>query len=691
MALSNRASGKPNKVLDKHIIETSIDLRKQAFILFDEALSSQDDPLRCEKLKQAKNLVKQSVKLSPEDTESLNLLSRIELEGGHFMSAEKAIQRALTLQPKNAGYWYSYGHIALSLHLLDKAETAFTNAIQFAPKQTRAEVGLAYTLAEQGRQVEAFQLYRQLIKTHPNDVQIKSRLIQAAKGLVADYYDLELEQDLITYLSWDDINQNALSHLCCSILIFKFQLNHQGSAASFNDMAESPLLLSTLRKTIIKNELLEKLIIAVRQELLTHATKKGRVINQYIPLCEAICQYQIRNEFILPYTEAERSMVLTLKKMIDQSLDKTGCTPIDLSGALMLFSMYESWYKLDKHTLLFGFSDDSWPAASYEIKKGHDQLLYQQQFSFKHLTDIPSLEKNTVKKQYESFPYPRWQSLDNRNMTNYGRALKHEYPWISISEHFMNQPLNIMVAGCGTGRHALNVAKYFYQTKVTALDLSQASLNYAFKKAEQLEIENIDFYLADLTKLNKLAEPFDIIECSGVLHHIRQYNCALENLLSNLKPNGFIKLSLYSKRARQPVYEIRKRYKHGGIENNEHDIRILRHVLFGEDDIDNKHLVTESDDFYSMSGVVDLLLHEYEKGFTPRTIADLCRNHHLTFLGFSNLDTQLKSSFKEFIGEHYNFSDLTQWERYEQAHPNTFSNMYQFYCQYHPKLSLQTS
>ena len=685
MAFSNSANPKQDKLSRKKIGLIN-ELKKQAFVLFDDTQNNLNHSVRQDALKGAKGFILQALEIAPLDGDSLNLLARIELESGHLNTAQAHIEQALIEHPHNAGYWYSAGHVALAMSRFNDAEKAFKQAISLAPNQTRAEVSLAYTLVEQGRKVEAFQLYRQLAKTNGSDAQIRSRLLHCAQGLVADYYDVELEQDLISYLSWDDLNLNQLSHLCCSVLIYKFQLNHQGSAASFNDMANSVLLLKTLRNTIIKNELLEKLIIALRQELLSHASKKGRLINQYVPLCEALCQYALNNEFLMPYTEAERSMVLTLKIMIEQSLTQTGCTPTDISGALMLFAMYESWYTINNHKALFDFHNDSWPAISFDIKQAHDRLLHDQHFEFTALTPISQGNPHEVKTQYERFPYPRWQFLDNKHTTNYGRALQHEFPWAKIPEAILLQPLNILVAGCGTGRHALNVAKYFYQTHVTALDISETSLSYAYKKSAELNIDNIEFYLADLTQLAKLDQAFDIVECSGVLHHIKDYQIALKGLLSNLKPNGLLKLSLYSKRARTPIYQIRKAYKHGGIEKNEQDIRILRHAIFADDKIENKHLVTESDDFYSMSGVVDLLLHEYEIGFTPSTIKQLCDSNQLVFLGFSNLDSQTKASFKQFIGADYALNNLEQWELFESAYPSTFSSMFQFYCQYKPQL-----
>jgi 2-polyprenyl-3-methyl-5-hydroxy-6-metoxy-1,4-benzoquinol methylase len=47
-----------------------------------------------------------------------------------------------------------------------------------------------------------------------------------------------------------------------------------------------------------------------------------------------------------------------------------------------------------------------------------------------------------------------------------------------------------------------------------------ASLGYAARKAEEMELANLEFAHADLLQLGALDRQFDIIESVGVLHHL---------------------------------------------------------------------------------------------------------------------------------------------------------------------------
>ncbi len=664
--------------------------RKDAYDALHNSLSGNNSPqLNGKLLSQAKLSIELALELVVNDGDSLNLLARIEIERDHLLEAEQAIYQALSNAPENGGYWYSAGHIALAQQNLDKAQAAFRNAIKFAPKETRAEVSLAYTLVQDGKLVEAFQHYRELAKTQGQDLHIRSQVVDLASQIQADYYDTELEQDLLSYLKWDKVNLNQLGTLVCSLLEYKFGLNQQGTATDFDGIARCPLLLAALRHTLIKSEHLEKLIMALRHELLSHSSQQGQLSKDYISLCQAIAQYGLRNEYILPATQAETDMVLVLEGVIDSSLKQFGCTPLDISGALLLLSMYQSWQSIDQYEKLMSFDTQNWPEETYQLKLNHDEFQALKTYDFEQLTPIPQSRDNKVKTQYENFPYPRWQTLDYKKNINYGVALRHEFPHAKFPRYLFEDNLNILIAGCGTGRHAINVAKYFNGVKVLAVDISQNSLAYANHMALELDIDNIDFKLADLTKLPALGKKFSIIECSGVLHHIRHYKKALSNLLTNLKPNGLIKLSLYSQRTREPVNQVRNLFEQDKIQSNRHKIQVSRHAIMQSDIIKSKIGITSSDDFYSMSGTVDMLFHEYEKQYTPLMIKKLCSEFQLSFLGFSSLSHKTKQDFKYFHGIQADLLNLKQWDEFEDKHPHTFSNMFQFYCQYQPKLKLK--
>ncbi|MFT7109754.1 MAG: ubiquinone/menaquinone biosynthesis C-methylase UbiE [Psychrobacter glaciei] len=664
--------------------------KQLAYSKYEEALGlSQEYRQWFQALSKAKQFITQAITINPIDAESLNLLSRIELELGNHLLSLEAINAALELDPDNGAYWYSSGHTHLAVHDALKAKTAFLKAIELSPGETRAEVSLAHSYTELEEPVKAFELYRQIIKNQFDDIQIRSQLLNAASTLTADYYDQQLEHDLISYLNWKDVNLSSLANLTCSLLEHKFQLNEDGSAAQFEEMANSELFQLALSHTIIKSELLEKLIIALRYELLSYSTKNGHLSHQYILLSNAIAQYGLKNEFILPLTDAEKNMVKALANLIDMSLEKVGCMPMDVSGALLLLAMYEPWITLKNYLLLSEFNNDSWPDMTFNLKLENEILFAINDTEFESITTMPSIVTDKVKAQYETYPYPRWDKLDYKKSTNYGAALTHVYPDSQFSQNLFSESLRVLIAGCGTGRHALNVAKYFNHVNVTAIDISKKSLSFANSKALELAVNNIQFKLADLTKLKALPEQYDIIECSGVLHHIPDYKTALNGLLKNLKPNGLIKISLYSEYARSSINEVRSLFSREVNQIDEQKIKIIRQAIFQGEVIKDSDGIIRSDDFYSMSGTIDLLFHQFERQFTPNDLKILCEEFQLEWLGFSNLKGCVKTAFLEFHkSNNADIKNLEQWDEFERENPNTFSAMYQFYCQYKPKLKL---
>ena len=92
-----------------------------------------------------------------------------------------------------------------------------------------------------------------------------------------------------------------------------------------------------------------------------------------------------------------------------------------------------------------------------------------------------------------------------------------------------------MIAGCGTGQHSISTAARVKDSKVLAIDLSLSSLAYAKRKTKELNINNIEYMQADILDLGKLKKQFDIIESSGVLHHMKNPMAGWQVLTDCLK------------------------------------------------------------------------------------------------------------------------------------------------------------
>ena len=112
----------------------------------------------------------------------------------------------------------------------------------------------------------------------------------------------------------------------------------------------------------------------------------------------------------------------------------------------------------------------------------------------------------------------------------------------------------VLIAGCGTGAQVL-VANRYRNAKITAIDLSSSSLAYAIRKAREYGMKNVTFKKMDLLNIGELDQHFDIIECTGVLHHMENPKAGLSKLINQLIPGGYIKLALYSGVARKTIAE----------------------------------------------------------------------------------------------------------------------------------------
>jgi ubiquinone/menaquinone biosynthesis C-methylase UbiE len=297
------------------------------------------------------------------------------------------------------------------------------------------------------------------------------------------------------------------------------------------------------------------------------------------------------------------------------------------------------------------------------------------------LSEIEHPVSRQVAQQYEENPYPRWRSLAFANPTDYGQALMAELKGFTPPSFLQNQTIKILIAGCGTGKHALQVAQSFRNVEVTAIDLSRASLAYATKMARQLKIRNVEFYQADILEMQGFKDRFHIIECSGVLHHMQDPMQGWHALTRLLEPGGMMKVALYSSRARRPVELARQLISENQLTASTEHIRIFRQALFDNLISGDFSEIKRSPDFYNLSGCRDLLFHVQEHQFTPLNIDTCVKALDLQFLGFVNLPPGTRDAYSSAHADDKQQTNLSHWDDFESQQPALFQNMLQFYCQ----------
>ncbi|MBX3166927.1 MAG: methyltransferase domain-containing protein [Candidatus Eremiobacteraeota bacterium] len=264
----------------------------------------------------------------------------------------------------------------------------------------------------------------------------------------------------------------------------------------------------------------------------------------------------------------------------------------------------------------------------------------------------PLAGADAVMGQYEQNPYPCWRSLGVP-----GRPSQDER--------------DVLVAGCGTGQHAFQVARCHPRATVWALDFSLPSLAYAMQAQERLGIGNVRFLAADLLRLEEteLPDSFASIECMGVLHHLEDPLAGLRALRARLAPHGWLRLGLYSRRGRAPMQRARQLARaYGPL-----DLRTIRQNLRRDLTPEELGWLAGIREFYSLSGLRDLLLHERQIELDLPTIQRWLEATELRFDRFDPAPWLAQPP-----------TDLAGWDDYEARFPDAFRSMYMFWCQASP-------
>jgi len=632
-----------------------------------------------EKLEEASSICLTALDINPSGLQALNLCARIYLQKSDLIQAEHWISRALELKPDSVSALYSAGHIALAAGDLASAESRFEAACKISKVATRSSSSLAFVYLLQGKYLEAFQLYRELIKTQSDDPHIRSKLFESASHMVADFYSVELEQDLLRYLEFEQVDHSQLRGLITSLLHHKLHLSKEGTPLQFDQLASDPLLLNALKSFYFCDPILERMFITLRQSILFDAAQNMNITGYTLDLAHALaCQAQL-NEYVWPETEQENKILQGLQDLLIKVITTTDWQADDISPALLVMSQYQDVSQNHLASHLNQICSSQWP---YYLQDVMAQTLQEKQHELVVSDTIPAWNNvienkvsRAVRQQYEENPYPRWKDIGFNTPSSYQDALKRSFPTLNTSSWHKGQKLNLLVAGCGTGRQAVRLAKYFNDLNILAIDLSSKALAYASKQAQIFGCDNIHFMQADILELHSLPMQFDVIECSGVLHHMEAPDKGLKSLLPLLKDQGLMKIALYSRTARQQVIAFRALMEKL---QEAPDPRIVRQaLLMGQIPGEWKDILL-SPDFYSMSNCRDLLFHEQEHQFDLPEISQLLKENDLNYVGMIT-ETKANIAMQNELGQLQD--SLENWQQVEEKHNSIFDGMYQFYCQ----------
>ncbi|WP_338828684.1 class I SAM-dependent methyltransferase [Bradyrhizobium sp. 27S5] len=433
-------------------------------------------------------------------------------------------------------------------------------------------------------------------------------------------------------------------------------------------LASDLFLRCAMETTTLASMPIEVLLGYARAELLRLAGNQGSEDEDIVAFACALAGQCFINGYVYGRTEADAEGASALRDRLLQDLAcGAAITPLTLAVVAAYFPLHAL---PAAETLL----RRDWPAAvtgllRMQLREPLEEMA--ERSAITALTPIKNSVSVEVMRQYEENPYPRWT-------INPLTALVADQARGKIALTAERQAkLDILIAGCGTGSHAIQIAQVYPNARLLAVDISMTSLAYARRKTRELGLRNIEYAQADILELGSIDRTFDSIESVGVLHHLAEPMAGWRVLVPLLRPGGTMRIGLYSDLARRVIVEARARIAARGYRATAEDIRRCRQDIFRE--AEQWKPLIGAKDFYSMSGCRDLLFNIMEHRLTIPEIAAFLNDHGLSFTGFEPFDdpTVMEKFRKQFPGT-ADEASLDQWHRFEIEHPETFWDMYVF-------------
>lgn len=403
-----------------------------------------------------------------------------------------------------------------------------------------------------------------------------------------------------------------------------------------------------IRNLIIADIPMEQMLTRLRGWMTARQLKSPFLTPDDLPFLAALAEYFYEHEYAADEPEAEQPGIAALETRNDDiSLCLLGC-----------YRVLQDYPAAQRRAAAADVSSPLYALLSRQVTSRNTEAELKK--SIPALTSIDDEVSKNVSAMYEDNPYPRWKFYDHASVVYPGPRTR------------------ILVAGCGTSKWVSQTASVFPRTQITAIDLSRSSIAYGMRALNKVGAFNVSFAQADILKLDQMTETFDLIESSGVLHHMKDPTAGFRQLIGRLAPGGRMFIALYSELGRKAIVDSRRMIAERGFSITPEGIRRFRADIMALPEDDPLRRIAMRRDFFSLSECRDLVFHIQETRYTIPELKSLLDALGLSFLGFRERKKALQEEYLRQFPQDTTMTDLTCWDLFERQNPNVFHNMYQF-------------
>ncbi|HUD87602.1 MAG TPA: tetratricopeptide repeat protein [Xanthobacteraceae bacterium] len=625
--------------------------------------------------------------------------------------ALEVLDKILASAPNRAEAWLGRGNTLIALRRYDEALAAFDRAWALNLDLAEAWLGRGNVFTARARYDEAFAAYDKALALNPNLVEawlgrgnaalaagkrelavdaasraLALKDIAATRGFFVQSVRLttftadedgrfrrltlralteawalprQFAYGCISLIKLDDVVRRCIARVKAS---WPSRLDAAAlfGASELAALARDDLLRGLLECQPLVDIDLERFFTNIRCVMLTAAD--GALDDSVLAFYCAVARQCFVNEYVFSVTDAEAEEAQRLRASLDNALAAGGSFPLHWPIVVAAYFPLHGLAHVD------ALLDRTWPQPIaalivQQVKEPAQERAISK--TIPALTKIADSVSRMVRQHYEDKPYPRWIKA---GPPAWPPALRDRRP---------DAPLDVLIAGCGTGLFTIEFARQAPRARILAVDLSLASLSYAKRMAENFGLTNVEFGQADVMELGSIGRDFDFIAASGLLHHLGDPWKGWRVLLGLLRSDGIMQVGLYSDLARRNVVAAHELIAHRGYRPTPEDIRRCRDEIMALEDGSLLKSVTMWADFFTTNECGTLLFRLNEHRLTLPQIKSFLEATDLEFRGFI-LDAMTLHWFSTQFPQPGALTDLELWRAFESQAPQVFAGLYEF-------------
>ncbi|MEA2003319.1 MAG: class I SAM-dependent methyltransferase [Actinomycetota bacterium] len=233
---------------------------------------------------------------------------------------------------------------------------------------------------------------------------------------------------------------------------------------------------------------------------------------------------------------------------------------------------------------------------------------------------------------YERHPYPPpVDDLDDYRVRWSDPTVRRAEHHLLFPGHSFQEDLQVLVAGCGTfqaARHAMR----WPGGRVVGIDVSDTSIRHTQALKQRYELANLELHQMPIERVGELDRQFDLIVCTGVLHHLVDPDAGLRALRSVLRSGGAMLIMVYAPYGRTGVTMMQEYARRLEIGTSQEEIGDLARSLV---EIPRDHpldsLLRNSPDFRKSDALADALLNPRDRTYSVPEFFDYIERSGFVF------------------------------------------------------------